>query len=150
MPSVICIFVLSVGKQNGPCKCGREHSNHINWVKQLLDILMILFIGYTQWRQYTLHYWQAVVDSHQLLLHCMPWCLKISAQAVQPRLNDVSWLGSDDLRPSRDVNSHVTLLFFCQVNNARLCRFPVSQISHKTWFCDVVNPFPIIFLKICP
>ena len=44
-PSVISIFVLSVGKQNGPGKCGTECSNHVNRVEQLLDIL---FIGYTQ------------------------------------------------------------------------------------------------------
>ena len=36
------------------------------------------------------------------------------------------------------------ILFFCQINNARL---PISgqpnfmKFAHKTWFCDLVNPF---------
>jgi len=57
-----------------------------------------------------------------------------------------------DLRRSESARPRGS--FFCQVNNARLCRFPVSQISwnlhiaHKTWFCEVVNPFRIIFWKL--
>jgi len=58
---------------------------------------------------------------------------------------------------ARAVEWAEILFFFCQVNNvnnARLCWFPVSQIlrnlSHKTWIREVVNPFGKQILKICP
>ena len=55
-----------------------------------------------------------------------------------------------DTRRSESGRPCGSFVFFCQVNNARLCPFPVSPISrnlHKTWFCEVVNPFGIISWK---
>ena len=68
------LFTMAEGKGRARQEqCSNHFSNHVGWVKSL-------FINM------------------QLLLHCRTCCLVISAHALQPRLNDVNWWGSDDIK----------------------------------------------------
>ena len=59
------------------------------------------------------------------------------------------------IRQKQERESELKFCFFCPVDNARLYRFPVSQISrktksqisHKTWIYVAMNPFEKFFWK---
>jgi len=93
------------------------------------------------WKYFTMHF-DTVHAFGYNSAGSEPICMKSGALWEHCLLLALAAFGRDPRRSE----SQAKFVFFCQVNNARLYRFPVSRPNftkfiHKTWIGVAMNPF---------